>query len=87
MRLSVCLAPTQDHFDAENLRAHVNKDAVVLLPDFPVPDLRNELQKLDFIGSSKPPTRSNTAWGPNGDLDVMIIALRAPPTVRSATRR
>ncbi len=38
----------KDHFDAENLRAHVNKDAVVLLPDFPVPDLRNELQKLGF---------------------------------------
>src|SRR5690349_13207619 len=33
-----------DHFDAKNLSAHVNKDAMVLLPDFPVPDLRRELE-------------------------------------------
>ena len=38
----------KDHFDARHLSAHVNKDAVVLLPDFPVPDLRNELQELGF---------------------------------------
>ena len=25
----------KDHFDPEHLRAHVNKDAVVLLPDYP----------------------------------------------------
>ena len=31
----------KDHFDPELLTAHVNKDAVVLLPDYPVPDLRN----------------------------------------------
>ena len=30
----------KDHFDPKNLSEHVNKDAVVLLPDFPVPDLR-----------------------------------------------
>ena len=36
----------KDHFDPENLRAHVNKDAVVLLPDYPVPDLQRELEKL-----------------------------------------
>ena len=30
----------KDHFDPKNLREHVNKDAVVLLPDFPVPDLQ-----------------------------------------------
>src|ERR1700749_5274040 len=38
----------RDHFDAKNLREHVNKDAVVLLPDFPVLDLRNELEMLGF---------------------------------------
>ena len=69
----------KDHFDPENLRAHVNKDAVVLLPDYPVPDLQRELEKLGFhrffetTDSVKHPVS-----GPKGDLDVMIIALRAP---------
>jgi UDP-MurNAc hydroxylase len=68
-----------DHFDPEHLRAHVNKDAVVLLPDYPVPDLRSELEKLGFhrffetIDSVK-----HTVSGAKGDLDVMILALRAP---------
>lgn len=38
----------KDHFDPKLLRDHVNKDAVVLLPDFPVPDLKRELEKLGF---------------------------------------
>ncbi|MFY2860965.1 Rieske 2Fe-2S domain-containing protein [Mycobacterium sp. THU-M104] len=69
----------KDHFDARNLREHVNKNAVVLLPDFPVPDLRNELEKLGFhrffeTGNAV----KHRVSGPKGDLDVMIIALRAP---------
>jgi len=36
----------KDHYDAKHLSAHVNKDAVVLLPDYPVPDLRNQLQNF-----------------------------------------
>ncbi|ANW67340.1 (2Fe-2S)-binding protein [Mycobacterium sp. djl-10] len=69
----------KDHFDPENLRRHVNKDAVVLLPDYPVPDLRRELETLGFhrfvetVDSTK-----HRVSGPKGDLDVMIIALRAP---------
>ena len=47
-RLPVRLAPAPDHFDPKNLREHVNKDAVVLLPDYPVPDLQRELEKLGF---------------------------------------
>ena len=35
----------RDHFDPKNLREHVNKDAVVLLPDYPVPDLQRELRE------------------------------------------
>jgi UDP-MurNAc hydroxylase len=38
----------QDHFDPALLREHVSRDAIVLLPDFPVPDLRHELQRLGF---------------------------------------
>ncbi len=51
----------RDHFDPKNLREHVNKDAVVLLPDYPVPDLQRELEKVGFLGSSRRRTRSNTA--------------------------
>lgn len=47
----------KDHFDPENLRRHVNKDAVVLLPDYPVPDLRRELESWASTISSRPPTR------------------------------
>jgi len=68
-----------DHFDPKNLLEHVNKDAVVLLPDYPVPDLQRELERVGFhrffetTGSVK-----HRISGPKGDLDVMIIALRAP---------
>jgi UDP-MurNAc hydroxylase len=69
----------KDHFDARHLSAHVNKDAVVLLPDFPVPDLRNELQKLGFhrFFETSDSVRHRLS-GPKGDLDIMVIALRAP---------
>lgn len=69
----------KDHFDAENLRSHVNKDAVVLLPDFPVPDLRNELEKLGFHRFFETTDSvKHRLSGPRSDLDIMIIALRAP---------
>jgi UDP-MurNAc hydroxylase len=38
----------RDHFDAELLRRHVSRRATVLLPDFPVPDLREALERLGF---------------------------------------
>ncbi|OBF30028.1 Rieske 2Fe-2S domain-containing protein [Mycobacterium sp. ACS4331] len=69
----------KDHFDPQTLRDHVNKDAVVLLPDYPVPDLRRELEKLgfhDFVETAD--SVKHRVSGPKGDLDVMIIALRAP---------
>ena len=69
----------RDHFDARLLAAHVNKDAVVLLPDYPVPDLRNELQKLGFHRFFETTDSvKHRISGPKGDLDVMVIALRAP---------
>ncbi|MFW0789763.1 Rieske 2Fe-2S domain-containing protein [Gordonia sp. CPCC 205333] len=69
----------RDHFDAKNLTEHVNKDTTVLLPDYPVPDLKRELEKLGFhkfveTEDSVKTTVSND----KGSLDVMIIALRAP---------
>src|SRR5690348_15792310 len=69
----------RDHFDPRNLREHVNKDAIVLLPDFPVPDLQRELEKLGFHRFYETTDSvKHTVSGPKGDLDVMIIALRAP---------
>ncbi|MGK2853156.1 MAG: Rieske 2Fe-2S domain-containing protein, partial [Microbacteriaceae bacterium] len=69
----------KDHFDPALLRAHVNKDAVVLLPDFPVPDLRRELESLGFhTFAETTDSVKQRVSGPKGDLDVMIIALRAP---------
>ena len=69
----------RDHFDPVNLRAHVDKDAVVLLPDFPVPDLRRELEKIGFHRFVQTTDSvKHRISGPKGDLDVMIVALRAP---------
>ncbi len=68
-----------DHFDAKNLRAHVNKDATVLLPDFPVPDLRRELEQLGFHRFFETTDSvKHRVSGPKGHHDVMIISLRAP---------
>jgi UDP-MurNAc hydroxylase len=69
----------KDHFDPLLLRAHVNKDAVVLLPDYPVPDLRRELEALGFhTFVETTDSVKQRVSGPKGDLDVMIIAMRAP---------
>ena len=69
----------KDHFDPALLRAHVNKDAVVLLPDYPVPDLRRELEGLGFhTFVETTDSVKHRVSGPKGNLDVMIIALRAP---------
>jgi UDP-MurNAc hydroxylase len=38
----------KDHFDPALLSEHVSRDATVLLPDFPVDDLRTELERLGF---------------------------------------
>ena len=69
----------KDHFDPAHLAAHVNKDAVVLLPDYPVPDLRRALEGLGFhrFFETQDSVKHRLS-GPKGDLDVMIIALRAP---------
>ena len=69
----------KDHFDPENLSKHVNKDATVLLPDYPVPDLKRELETLGFHKFFETEDSvKHTVTGPKGDLDIMIIALRAP---------
>lgn len=37
-----------DHFDPEFLARHVDKEATVLLPDFPLPELKRSLEDLGF---------------------------------------
>lgn len=77
----------KDHFDAKNLAEHVNKDAVVLLPDFPVPDLRNALQ------TRFPPVLRDLQLGqapaqrPEGRPRRHDHRPRPRPTARWATRR
>lgn len=69
----------RDHFDAAHLAKHISKDATVLLPDYPVPDLRRELEKLGFTKFFETEDSvKHTVSGPKGDLDIMIVALRAP---------
>ncbi|MBJ8339887.1 Rieske 2Fe-2S domain-containing protein [Antrihabitans sp. NCIMB 15449] len=65
----------KDHFDPATLTKHVNKDATVLLPDYPVPDLKRELEALGFTKFFE--TEDSVKHHVDG-LDVMIIALRAP---------
>lgn len=69
----------RDHFDERNLRENVNKDATVLLPDYPVPDLRRELEELGFHRFVETTDSvKTTVTSEKGSLDVMIVALRAP---------
>ena len=65
----------KDHFDPRNLREHVSLDATVLLPDYPVPDLRNELEDLGFTRFVVVPGGRGAEVG---GLRVMIEALRSP---------
>ncbi len=70
----------KDHFDPANLAKYVNKDAVVLLPDYPVPDLRRELEALGFhdFFETEDSVKHRVRGRDGHELDVMIIALRAP---------
>jgi UDP-MurNAc hydroxylase len=69
----------RDHFDPGHLARYVNKNATVLLPDFPVPDLRRELEKLGFTTFFETENSvKHRVEGPGGELEVMVVALRAP---------
>jgi len=65
----------KDHFDPQNLREHVSREATVLLPDFPVPDLRDELEKLGFTKFVVLPSGKEVEVG---GLRLMIQALQSP---------
>jgi UDP-MurNAc hydroxylase len=65
----------RDHFDPDWLARHMSKDVTVLLPDFPVPDLRDALEGLGFKRFVQ--TRNNEVVELDG-LRVLINALVSP---------
>jgi UDP-MurNAc hydroxylase len=65
----------KDHFDPHHLRAHISKDARVLLPEYPTTELGDQLRELGF-GHFVSPVNGEPV-----DLDgltVMISALTSP---------
>ncbi len=66
----------KDHFDPELLSKHVSRDVTVLLPDFPVPDLRNELEKIGFTQFIVMPNAKVVEVGDG--LRLMVQALQSP---------
>ncbi|MFE7119208.1 Rieske 2Fe-2S domain-containing protein [Streptomyces sp. NPDC057654] len=66
----------RDHFDPEWLRRHMSKRATVLLPDYPVPDLRDALEDLGFRSFVQ--TRDNEVTELDGGLRVLISTVTSP---------
>ena len=65
----------KDHYDPQNLTEHVSRDATVLLPDYPVPDLRSELERLGFTNFL---VMKNNEVTERGGLRLMVQALDSP---------
>jgi len=65
----------RDHFDVENLSAHVSKSATVLLPDYPTDDLQRELEAIGFRRFRRIPHGRPVR---HDGLDILIEALVAP---------
>ena len=65
-----------DHFDPHWLAANMSKDTTVLLPDYQVPDLRDELEKLGFRNFVQ--TRNREVTELPGGLRILIDALITP---------
>jgi UDP-MurNAc hydroxylase len=65
----------QDHFDPGLLGQHVSRDATVLLPDFPLPDLRDQLERLGFHRFWVIPSGQVVQ---HDGLRLMVQALRSP---------
>jgi UDP-MurNAc hydroxylase len=65
----------QDHFDPDLLNKHVSRQATVLLPDFPVDDLRAALERLGFTRFVVLPSGQALEYG---GLRLMSQALVSP---------
>jgi len=66
----------RDHFDPDWLKRHMAKDVTVLLPDYPVPHLRDALADLGFHRFVQ--TRNDKVTELDGGLRVLISALVSP---------
>jgi UDP-MurNAc hydroxylase len=64
----------RDHFDPAYLARHVSKDAVVLLPDFPIDEMRGEMEALGFHRFVQ------TTNGVAVDLDGIGVTIHAATT-------
>jgi UDP-MurNAc hydroxylase len=64
-----------DHFDATFLRDHVDKQATVLLPEFPLEDMEQELAELGFTRFLR---TKNCEPVSLGDLTIAIPAVMSP---------
>jgi UDP-MurNAc hydroxylase len=65
----------QDHFDPALLAQHVARTATALLPDFPVPELRDQLERLGFTRFRPMPDGQVVH---DGGLRLMAQALQSP---------
>src|SRR5690242_2094796 len=65
----------RDHFDPENLRRHVAKQATVLLPEFPTSELEDALREVGFTRFLSPPSGEPVEVD---GLHVMIQSLTSP---------
>lgn len=65
----------QDHFDPALLAEHVSRTATVLLPDFPIPDLRQRLESLGFTRFRTMPSGQVVEYR---GLRLMVQALQSP---------
>ena len=66
----------RDHFDAAHLKRFVNKQATVLLPEFPTSEMEDELRDLGFTNFLR--TKSNEIHDLGGGLRIIIQALTSP---------
>ena len=66
----------RDHFDAEHLKRYVDKQATVLLPDYPTTELEDQLRDVGFTRFLR--TTTNEPRDLDGGLTIMIQALTSP---------
>ena len=66
----------RDHFDPQWLARHMSRDTRILLPDFPVQDLRTALEDIGFKYFVQ--TRNNLPTELDGGLRVLVNALVSP---------
>ena len=65
----------RDHFDPTLLERYIRKDIEVLLPEYPIDDLEQDIRALGYTNITYAPAGRIIE---RGDLKIMITPLRAP---------